>query len=251
MNTPVRYVANLTHVREVSLRGTADLVFWRDRLIEEDLIPAPRDGKAQILIIAAAMRYMGVRFTEVSFSVLVSAQKQGVLHTGAFLVQAFISCRLFAFCERALFSAPYYHGDCRVSVLSPVSIRLMKRGKAVFRVEMRADSSAPARVPSRSGEDGWEGPVFLPGTRRGGGSQGHLFFAKIKGHTRSYPFLPGTDTVSIRPSQDTEILQALLDSQFVGTEWAVREDATHAKSKTYKRSEALAGLPASGDSKSS
>ncbi len=111
----------------------------------------------------------------------------------------------------------------------------------MFRAEMRAGPSEPDREPSRSGEDGWEGPVYLPGSRRGRGSRGRLFFAKIKGLTRSYPFLAGEDTVLIGPSPDAEVLPALIDSQFIGTEWLVREDATHAKSKTYERSGATHG----------
>ncbi len=95
-----------------------------------------------------------------------------------------------------------------------------------------------AREPPRRGEEGWEGPVFLPESRRGKG----LFFARIRGHTQAYPFLPGKDSVTIRPSPDSEVLQALVDSHFVAKEWVVREDAMHAKSKTYKRADVLAGM---------
>jgi hypothetical protein len=49
----IRWAATLPHVREVSLLGTADLAFWRDRLREEDLAPLDRDGKAQVMLIAA------------------------------------------------------------------------------------------------------------------------------------------------------------------------------------------------------
>ena len=44
-----------------------------------------------------------------------------------------------------------------------------------------------------------------------------------------------------RPSPDSEFLQARRDSHFVAKEWIVREDATHAKSKTYKRADLLPG----------
>ena len=53
MNPPVKWVAELPHVREVSLRGSAELAFWKDRLRKENLIPAEKDGKAQILVVAA------------------------------------------------------------------------------------------------------------------------------------------------------------------------------------------------------
>jgi hypothetical protein len=47
--------------------------------------------------------------------------------------------------------------------------------------------------------------------------------------------------VAIRPWPDSEVLQALRDSHFVAKEWIIREDATHAKSKTYKRADLLPG----------
>jgi hypothetical protein len=243
MSTAVQYVADLAHVREVSLLGTADLAFWEDRLRKEGLAPAGRDGKAQLLIVAAEAKFMGVPFREVSFSVLVSPPGPGASQDAAFLAQAFNSCRLFAFCERALFSTPYYYGDLRISTTAPVSIRLARGGAVVFEAEMRAGPSAPRRAPSRSGEEGWEGPVFLPGGRRGKGGPGKLLFARIRGHTRAYPFLPAEDAVTIRPSRGAEVLQALVDSQFAGKDWAVREDARHAKSKTYTRAEGLTGRP--------
>jgi hypothetical protein len=243
MNASVKYVAELTHVREVSLRGTAEMALWKNRLIGEGLVPAEQDGRAQIMIIAADMTFKGVRFSEVSFSVLVARDEQEAPRDAAFLVQAFNSCRLFAFCERALFSTPYDHGDCRVSTSSPASIRLSTGGQVVFRAEMQDDLTAAGREPSRTGYEGWEGPVFLPTSRRGRGEQGRHFFAKVQGETRSYPFLAAGDAVTIRPSRRTEFLQALIDSRFVGEEWAIREDAAHSKSKTYSRSEWVAGQP--------
>jgi hypothetical protein len=242
MNTPVKWVAELAHVREVSLLGTADLAFWKDRLLKEDLVPLERDGKARLLIVAADLKFRGVRFREVSFSVLVSPPGEETRQDAAFLVHAFNSCRLFAFCERVFFSTPYYHGDVHISTSVPLSIRLIKGGEVVFQAEMPVDASAPGRGPSRGGEDGWDGPIFLPGRRQGKDGQGKVFFAKIRGPTRTYPFQHSNDSLTIRPSQGSEVLQALLDSHFAVEEWVVREDALHAKSKTYRRSEVFAGL---------
>src|SRR5262249_18134525 len=100
MNTSVKWAAELAHVREVSLLGTADLAFWKDRLLREGLTPAESDGQAQLLIIAADSKYMGVRFREMSFSVLVSNREEGPRQDAAYLVRAFNSRRLFALCER-------------------------------------------------------------------------------------------------------------------------------------------------------
>jgi hypothetical protein len=241
MNMSVKWAAELAHVREASLLGTADLAFWKDRLLKEDLLPAERDGHAQVLIVATDAKYMGVRFRELSFSVLVSRPQGGAWQDAAYLVRAFNSCRLFAFCERVFFSTPYYHGDVRVSASLPASMNLVKKGEVVFAAEMGGDASGLGRDASRCGEDGWEGPIFLPESRRGEGRQAKLFVARLRGYTRTYSFLPGTDSAAIEPSPDSEFLQALRDSHFVAKEWIVREDATHAKSKTYKRADLLAG----------
>jgi hypothetical protein len=241
MNRSVKWAAELAHVREVSLLGTADLDFWKDRLVTEDLVPAESDGQAQLMIIAADAKYMGLRFRELSFSVLVARPEEGTRQDAAYLVRACNSCRLLAFCERVFFSTPYDHGDVRLSASSPAFMHLLKNREVVFAAEMGAKAAGLGRDASHCGEDGWEGPVFLPKNRRGEGRQGKLFVARLRGYTRTYPFLPGTDSVLIRPSPDSEFLQALGESHFLAKEWIVREDATHAKSKTYKRSDLLPG----------
>jgi hypothetical protein len=239
MDTPVKWVAELAHVREVSLLGTADLAFWKDRLREEDLRPAETDGQAQLLIIATDAKYLGVRFRELSFSVLVLRHEEGARRDAAYLVGAYNSVRLFAFVERVFFSTPYAYGDVRASASLPASNHLLKNREVVFRAEMAADGSGTGREPSRRGEDGWEGPVFLPRKRCGRGRPAKLFFARLRGDTRAYPFLPSKDSVAIRPLADGGALQALRDSHFVAKEWIIREDAAHAKSKTYRRTDVL------------
>ena len=72
MSTPVTWAAELAHVREVSLLGTADVAFWQDRLRNEELLPTERDSLTPILVIAVDARFWGVRFQELSFCVLVS-----------------------------------------------------------------------------------------------------------------------------------------------------------------------------------
>jgi hypothetical protein len=235
MSPPVRWAAELVHVREVSLQGTADLTFWARRLAGEGLRPAERDGRAEVQVIAAEGRFWGVRFRELSFSVLVHPPREGAPQGAAYLVRAFNSVRFFAFCERAFFATPYLHGAVRLSAAVPASVQLVLGGEVVFAAEM----GAGPRGPSRQGEEGWEGPVFLP-RRRGATGPGKLFWARLRGQTCAYPFLPA-DAVTIQPATAGEALQALRESQFVGREWVVREDATHAKSKTYPRPEAPAG----------
>jgi hypothetical protein len=189
------------------------------------------------LVVAADMRFIGVRFQEVSFSVMVRPPKEGIGRNAAFLVHAFNSRRFFAIWERLFFGTPYYYGNIRVSTTGPCSIRLSRRGKLVFQTEMQAEAASPSREPPHSGDGCWEGPIFLPNRRPGKDGQGKVFFGKLRGQTRTYPFLHGRDSVTIRPLHSCDVFQALIDSHFAVEKWIVREDATHAKSKTYKRSE--------------
>lgn len=219
-------------MHEVSLLGTADMAFWQKRLQGEDLAPAADEhGHAQLLIVAADMRFMGVRFCELSFSVLVEPE----LHVGqqaAYLVGAFNSRRFFAWYERRVFATPYQHADVRVSATLPATIDVAAAGVPLFEARMQAGAG---RAPTRSGEAAWEGPIFLP-ERQGGGRK--MFFARLRGHTQAYPFLPPHDTLAITPGPGGEALQALLDSGFAASEWVIRADARHAKSNTYPRSAA-------------
>lgn len=225
MNKPVKWVAELSHVREVSLLGTADPAFWKDHLRETGLVPTEKDGRAQVLIIAAAGRFWGMRFQELSFSILASRQTQVPPQDGSYLIRAFNSRRFFAFCERAFFSTPYYHGEVRLSASLPASVHLVAKAEGTFTIAMPPDESMSQREPASVQEDGWEGPVWLPNNR--------LFFARIRGETRTFPFLARTDALTIKPDPESKVLKTLIESDFVPTEWAIREDATHAKSKTY------------------
>jgi hypothetical protein len=241
MAVPVKWVAELSHVREVMLLGTADLAYWKDRLRGEKLDPAERDGQAQVMIIAADLKYWGVRFREVSFSVLVRPHEDLTRQNAAYLLGAYNSLRMFAFVERVFFSTPYSYGDVRVSASLPAFIHVFKNNEVVFRAEMSADGIGPGREPSQVGEDGWGGPVFLPEQHRSKGGPGRVFFSRVRGNTRAYPLRPAQDVVAIDPSSGCEVLQALRDSHFVAKQWNIREDAAHAKSKTYKRTD-LASL---------
>lgn len=88
MNRPVKWAAELTGVEEVSVLGVADWGYWKDRLRQADQVPAERDGKARILIVAAAARFAWVGFRELSFSVLVSQAGQRSWPESGYLIQA-------------------------------------------------------------------------------------------------------------------------------------------------------------------
>src|SRR5690242_3180155 len=59
LRTRIKHVAELSHVREVSLFGTAELAYWEWRLKPEGLTPAERKGRAEILVSGAEGRFMG------------------------------------------------------------------------------------------------------------------------------------------------------------------------------------------------
>ena len=232
-NRQVQWAAKLDHVREVSLLGTAELAWWKDRLAAEELVPAEKDGSAQILIVAAEGKFMWLTFRELSFSVLVAGPNDDPEQPGSFLAKAFNSRRFFAFCERVFFSTPYDYGNVRLSASMPAAVELVMAGKVAFRAAM-GGTSAAAGESARRAQDGWEGPVYLP-SNRPANTRRKWFFARIAGETFAHPFLPDDDMLAIQPSPMCPILQMLLDSQFSATQWAVRADALHAKSKTYAK----------------
>ena len=149
MNRPVKWAAELAGVEEASILGVADLGYWKNHLGQADLVPAQRDGKAQILIVAAAARFAGLGFRELSFSVLVSQPGQPTWRESGYLIQAINSSRLFAFCERAFFSTPYAHGNVRLASSLPAVIELAEKGRVLFRAEMQAGASAALPANTR------------------------------------------------------------------------------------------------------
>jgi hypothetical protein len=108
----------------------------------------------------------------------------------------------------------------------------------VFAAENSDINTLQSREPIGVGPGGWEGPVLLPRRHRGGDQDGKLFFAKVSGLTRVYPF-QAADSLKLNAVEGCGIAQQLADSHFVGREWFARDDANHAKSKTYSRKEAM------------
>lgn len=226
----VKFVAELEGVREVSLTGSADLDYWRRQLAPEGLVPLEREGRAQVLIVAADAKFRGLRFQEMSFSVLAArADAQG--RQGAFLVQAFNSRRFFAFCERWWFKTPYGHGQVTVSIYPPASLRLTTGDGGEFQAVMHLpiDELSPATAV-------WDGPVFLSAAA---GKPPRKFFARIRGETGISSFRLGKDRFTVRASPRAAVLQQLLDSGFTPSEWQIRPTAYHAKSKTYADDRAI------------
>ena len=224
---PIRWAAELSQVKEVSLRGTAELEYWRRRLEPEALAPLERNSKAEVLVIAAEGRFRGITFREVGFSVSVVPPQDVKASEAVYLLRAYNSNRFFAWCERTFFSTPYCHGVVRVDASIPASIGLLVDHRTFFHAGM-----GEADVPPATGTDGgWDGAVLLPRNKRG---RRKLFFARIRGRTETYPF-QGSATLHLSAKHDPQALQDLVDSHFSATTWELRPDATHVKSKTYAR----------------
>ncbi|HEX6097792.1 MAG TPA: hypothetical protein VF432_15815 [Thermoanaerobaculia bacterium] len=157
MTGPIRYVADLAHVREVTLVCAADLAYWRGRLRRERLEPLDVGGRAEVLVVAAEGVFRGIAFRELSFSVTVADDE-------AYLFEAYNSNRFFAWSERAFFSTPYQHG--RVGVRTdPAAITVSGRAIA----EM-----ASARRGTVAPEE-WRGVLHL--------ARGRFFHAILAGET--------------------------------------------------------------------
>jgi hypothetical protein len=238
------YVAKLNNVREVSLYGTADLAFWKDRLRPTGLYPTERAGGARLMIGAIESRFMGISFREATICVFVSRQEGGSDEDGVYLARAFNSSRFFAFVERTCFASPYLHGDLRVHARHPAAFEVSRDGEPALAVAMSA--SAPGRNPTPSEDRSWAGPVFLPNKRGKCGGLVKFFPALISGATQAFPFLPSVDRVTIRPSRDDAALRSLVESNFIGEEWYLREGATHAKGKTVEAGSAALAFAISG-----
>jgi hypothetical protein len=234
-NATCKYIAVLPHVREIALLGTADLDYWKDRLAEEDLYPLDFGGHAHVLVSAIESRFLGVRFREISITFFARRNDGDGGQDGLFLALAFNSSRFFAAVERTAFSTPYIHGRIRIDTGLPGSITLSDGSDATFGAAMAHEGDESFRDPVRVGDDGWDGPIFLPRVGRGPRASGKWFCAKVAGHTRVYPFLPADDQVKVGLGRNHDALRRVIDSGFAGQEWSIREDSRHSRTKTFRK----------------
>jgi len=229
-NKPIKWAATLAQVREVSLIGGANLAFWSDRLKAQGLLLREINGKAQIMILGAAAKFAGLKFREISISIQAARSGGQSRQEEVFLLSAFNSNRFFAFCERFFFSTPYHHAKVDLDS-APASLRIAGKSSIAFLAHMSGNTTPN---PSQQSDEQWQGAVHLPNMKRGSNTE-RFFFARLAGHTQRYPFLPSADSLTINPLASGDVLSALIESRFTPTEWIVRPDATHAKSKTYQR----------------
>ena len=221
----VKYIAEINDAHEATLVGSADLDYWRRHLVERRLHPTSRHGRAEVVISAVALRWLGFRFNELSVAVSVCEQANGATRDGYYLVSAFNTSRLLAWCERTMFRTPYVHAQVEVQARPQCSLKLIDNQGPVLSAERR--SAAPAE---QNTEDTWEVPIYLPSA-----AAGEVFYARLGGVTEVYPFDPNLDVVRLAPTSRHAVVRQLVDTKFVGTQWRVRPHAHHARSKTYRR----------------
>ena len=217
MNDRHNYISTITGVREVALAGTADLVYWRRQLQEEDWPLPEQDGRASLLLTAIEAKFRGIPFRELSISVLLA-------DGGAFLAQAFNSSRLLAFAERVFFQTPYQLAELPMSEQYPTQMAASHAGHTLF-----AASMGGRRTPEREEDVLFEGPIYLP-------DRGKVFYARLSGTAAIYAY-DATDTATFEPRLDVKslVFAQLSESGFAGKEWFIRSKAVHARSKTYER----------------
>ena len=92
---PVRYIADLTGVRELALHGAADRGWWREHLAGEGLEPIEADGAAQVLVTGLDARWLLWPFRDLSVSVM--ARRSGSGETGLYFARAFKCVALHGF----------------------------------------------------------------------------------------------------------------------------------------------------------
>ena len=225
MSQNPKYVATLQGVPEVALWGTADLAYWATQLESAGLMPIAKDGATQLMLAAVTAKWMGLRFAELSVGVHVEGNVNGEDREGLYLVEAFNSSRLFAFCERTFFRTPYSHASVSVNASLPAGLSVGISEKQMLTASMSRELD---REPTQSSDECWEGPIFLPLSPK---RKQELFWAKLAGVTESFSFTE-SDKLEINPPPGRSDLGCLVKSGFQAREWRIRKSATHARSKT-------------------
>lgn len=218
----IKYAADLDNVKEVTLHGTADLSFWEAVLRKERFFPYQEADEAVLLLSAVDAKWRGFKFQEFVIAVGVSYNESGTSLDGYYLPQAFNSSKFLAFSERVFFRTPYAQGDIELRNKLPAFIKLWHDTGFLLHAEM----SVPDMPPMVEYLE-WKGAIFLPESRG-------KFFAVLEGEADIYPFSPETDRFEIQPSARYRIFRQLIESNFTGSVWSLRNNSRHAKSKTYK-----------------
>src|SRR5687768_5406436 len=112
---PVKYIAVVKCAREVTVIGSAEYAYCADRLLHESLVPQKANGRAEVILSAVQLKWLGVSFREFSVSIAVRDRDEPSVN-GIYLVSAFSTSRFFAFIEKHHFRTPSCHSNIDVSV---------------------------------------------------------------------------------------------------------------------------------------
>lgn len=224
------FTVTLDQVNEVCLLGLADLDYWTTRLREEQLHPAVRDGRAQLLICTFHSSWKGKAFGESPLSIYTTPVAGGADQDGAFLLQAYNTSGFFAWVERRMFRSPYDKGDVSNGGKGAAShLTVKSRGKTVIDAQMHGKAE-----PIRQEEVNWQGEIHLPKHLNRGAAKGKRFRAQLSGFTTVYPFTPGLDVLTLGDPAIFPAIKALQESHFTGLEWWIRPAGRHAKSENFE-----------------
>jgi hypothetical protein len=219
---PVKYIAQINGGREVTLICAADYKYWHDELARYHQTPADINGAAELWLSAVQLKWMGVRFSELSVSVRLEADQ------GAFLLAAFNTSRAFALSERLFFHTPYQHARVDIVPQQPESFALYAGSAAAILAKRGSDATAA------DSDRNWEGRVWMP-TSPAARKQKY-FCARLAGEAQVSMFDSSSDVLHLQPSS-LPIVSKLSESNLRGVEWLIRRDASHARSKTFHDSE--------------
>lgn len=218
----VKYVAEIKNVREICLVGSADFEFWAAHLGKMRLSPTNFGGAARVFISAVKLKWMGIGFEELSIAIPIDSPDSSA--QSVYLVSAFSTSRLFAWCERMFFQTPYEHAPITLQAEQPWSFEL--RDGVLPTIGVRCQQMASAETI----EEDMLVSIFLPTANEG--SDRKLFYAKLSGSIQVAPFAATGGEFELRTSVQQPAIQLLVDSRFTPIEWRVRPNATHARSKT-------------------
>lgn len=202
--------------------------FWQARLSSHGLFPFTTTGQADVVISATALYSMGRHTHELTIGVPACERPAADSFDGMFLVQAFNSSRLFAWIERTFFSTPYDLGHIQLDDHVPARISLADQDGPMIDLHQ-----APGAVLQHSQDEDWQGRIYLPRRTAEGGGPGKYFVARLAGFTEVYS--ADATKVQLTPRPQWRALQWLLDSNWMPTTWRVRQDAIHARSRTFVR----------------
>ncbi|HMV76452.1 MAG TPA: hypothetical protein PL048_21375 [Leptospiraceae bacterium] len=213
----ISYAAEINGVKEIILRGKADLSFFQKKLSEYRLVPYSENGSADITISAVSLEWKKIKFQELTVSVTALTASQEKVF---FLPTAFNSNRFLAFSERFFFKTPYYSGNLS-SEPENFIIKFSSFEETVLSASKKGGS--PVSVENES----LNVKVFLPSKNKE-----RYFHAVLQGETETYPF-EKEDILEIRPIIEYPVFTWLIESGFKASEWKLRRNAFHAKSRTY------------------